>query len=103
MKTLSITHKIELIDQKKFAVLPLGPIKKTFVIYIASLKAPKVAKTMIYPFWIKQIASLQANKALTKIFSKYLNYANGFLANFAIELLEHNDINDQAIGLINNK
>lgn len=46
---------------------------------------------------------LQANKALIEIFFEYLDYANVFLANLAIELLKHNDINDHAIKLVNSK
>lgn len=46
---------------------------------------------------------MQADKAPTKIVSEYLNYANGFLINFAIELPEHNVMNDHTIKIIEGK
>lgn len=49
------------------------------------------------------MALLEADKAFTKILSQYLAYINIVLANLAIELPEHNNINDYAIKLIENK
>lgn len=46
---------------------------------------------------------MQTNKAPTKKFLKYLDYASIILFNFAIKLQEYNIINDYTIKLIENK
>lgn len=91
---------MELIDKRKFAKAALDKNFKTFVVHIAALEAPE---TIIHPFQKVQIALLQADKAPTKILFKYLDYADIFLANLAMELLEHNGMNNHAIKLVENK
>lgn len=68
--------------------------------YLTAIKALKIT---IHIFQTAKITFLQIKKAPTKISSKYLDYANIFSVNLAIELLEHYDINDDAIKLVNNK
>ena len=48
-----------------------------------------------------QIAHLKVNKASTKVFSKYADFADVFLPKLAAELLKHIRINDYTIKLIN--
>lgn len=49
------------------------------------------------------MAFLHSDKAFIEISFKYLDYANVLLANLAIKLSEANDLNDNAIILIQNK
>lgn len=49
------------------------------------------------------MALLQVNNASIEILSKYLDYANISLVDFAIGLLEHNSINNHAISVVENK
>lgn len=99
-KTLLFIQRVELIDEKKFAKTALNENFKTFVLYVAALKAPQMA---IHPFQAAQVASLKANKTITKLLSEYSDYANVFLTKLAIELPEHNNINDHAIKLKKSK
>lgn len=54
---------------------------------------------MIYLFCIAWMAFFKTDMAFTKIFSKYLHYANVFLANLLIKLPEYNSINNHIIKL----
>ncbi len=47
-----------------------------------------------------QIAQLKADKALTKVSSKYVDFADVFLPKLAVELLEYTEINNHAIKLV---
>lgn len=67
---------------------------------IIVLKAPEMT---IYLFWAAKIAFLQVNKAFTKIFFEYSDYANVFLVNLAIKLPKNNNINDHSMELIKGK
>lgn len=58
---------------------------------------------LIYLLQIVQIADLEWNKAYIKISTKYSDYANVFLINWAIELPENTGINKYAIKLIERK
>ena len=49
-----------------------------------------------------QIAYLRANKALTKVLSKYADFADVFSLKLIIKLSKHMKINDHAIELIDN-
>ena len=42
------------------------------------------------------------NEAFTRVFSKYINFADIFLLKLAVELLKYININNYAIKLINN-
>lgn len=46
---------------------------------------------------------MQANKAFTKNLFKYLDYGNVFLVHLIIKLLEHNNLNNYIIKLVENK
>ena len=49
------------------------------------------------------LAALQQDKAFTKIPSKYVDYADVFSPDLAMELLENTGINEHAIELIDGK
>lgn len=61
------------------------------------------AAIAIYPSRAAQIAALQVDKALSKIPSKYSNYADIFLPNLTMELPKHIDINNHIIKLENSE
>ena len=64
------------------------------MIYIATL----LALTMqVHPFCQVQIGLLLADKASTKVLPKYLDYANVFLFDFAMELPENTSMNEHTI------
>lgn len=99
-EALSTTRKIEIINKKDFAKIALDNHFETFLVHIAALKALKMT---IHLLQAALIIFLQPNKALTEIFSKYLDDDNVFLANFAIELPKHNNMNNHIIKLVKNK
>ena len=49
-----------------------------------------------------QIAYLKADKASTKVLSKYINFADVFSLKLVIELSKYMEINDHAIELMDN-
>lgn len=72
--------------------------------YVTALKVLlKSAKMAIYSSRAAQIAALKYDEALTKVQPKYIDYANIFSFDLAIELPENIDINKQAIKLKNSK
>ena len=73
---------------------------KSFVVYIAALKAlSKSTRMTIYPSQAAQIAALKQDKTLTKVLPKYADYADVFSFDLAIELPENISINKRAIKL----
>lgn len=58
---------------------------------------------LIHPCWAAQIATLQWDKAPTKILAEYANYAKVFSPDLAMELSKNTSINDHAIKVIKSK
>ena len=54
----------------------------------------------MYPLRRAQIAHLKADKALSKVSSKYADFADVFSPKLVTELLEHTGINDYTIKLV---
>lgn len=50
-----------------------------------------------------QVAALKQDKALTKVFIKYLNFSDVFSKKNALVLLEQTDLNEHVIELEKNK
>lgn len=100
IKALPTTRRVKLIDKMRFPRIALDKNSETFVVHIAALDAVKIT---IYSFWKAKVASLQVNNASIEILSKYLDYANISLIDFAIKLLEHNGINNHTISPIEYK
>lgn len=73
---------------------------KTFVIYMIILKATRI---MIHSFQETQIAARQWNKALTKLQSKYVDFAAVFYFDLAIKLLKNTSTKKYAIELVEGK
>ncbi len=84
------------IDKREFTAAALNEISEIFVVHVTALKTPGSIRMTIHPSR-PQVALLQVHKALIKIPLEYLNYAVVFFFDFAIELLESNDINDHAM------
>ena len=92
-KAFLTTRHVELVGKKEFAAIALDPEYETFVLYVASLNSTPLN---VRP----QISGLIAEEAPTKIFAKYLDFADIFLPDLASELPEHNGINNHAIKLV---
>ena len=86
--------------KKEFAVVALDSEYKVFIIHIV---APNVdLSNEVYSSKKAQIAHLKVDEVLTKIFSKFADFADIFLPKLAIKLFKHTGINDYAIELIDN-
>ena len=94
---LPTTRQVELIGNKEFAVAALVPYHKTFVVDITTLSIDPSDKVDLSRK--AQIAYLKADKALTKVLSKYADFADVFSLKLAIKLLEHG-ISDYSIELV---
>ena len=92
--------RVYLIDKQKFAKAALDKNSEIFVVYVVVLEALKLA---IHPFWALLLATLQQDKASTKIPLKYVDYADVFSPNLAMELPENTSINEHVIKLIEGK
>ena len=92
------TQRVKLIDKKEFAKPMLDKESETFVMHVAALEAP-LAGMMIYPLQVAQIAALKQDEAPIKVPPKYVDYANIFSFNLAMELPKNTGINKHAIKL----
>ena len=97
-EALLTTKRVKLIDKKEFAKTALDKEFKLFVIHIAGLEA-LLARMMIHFLQQASIAALKQNEALTKVSSKYLDYANIFSFDLTMELPENISINYHTIKL----
>ena len=87
--------------KKEFVVAALNLKHKTYVVDIASLSSTPLIAFNVYLFRRPQISGLMAKEALTKIPAKYSDFADVFSPDLASELLEHTEINNYAIKLVN--
>ena len=71
------------------------------MIYIVAITIDLSDK--IHPSKRAQIAYLKADKVLTKISSKYADFADVFLPKLPIELLKHMRINNHTIKLVDDQ
>ena len=82
--------------------MTLNKESETFVIHLAALETP-FAGMVIHPSQEAQILALIQDKALTKVPSKYTDYANVFSFDLAMELPKNTSINKHAIELQDGK
>ena len=94
------TKQVKLIEKNKFAAAAFDLKHKIFIIHIAVLSINSGNK--IHPFKRAKITHLKVDKAPTKVFSKYGDFANIFLLKLVIELFEYTKINNHAIELVDN-
>ena len=101
-EALPITKQVELINKEEFAKAALDEESETFVVHVATLKAP-LAGMAIHPSRAAQISALIQNEASTKVPPKYVDYADVFSFDLAIKLPENTGINKHAIELQDGK
>lgn len=93
---------VELLDQKIFAKTVLDQKLEIFVMYIATLKSPKMT---IHLFLLDQVSALLAallwNKTPTKILADHPDYGNLCSLDLIIELYKNTSTNKYAIKLKN--
>ena len=89
-----------MIDKHEFARAALDENSETFVVHVAALEALELA---IHPFRVPLLAALQQDKAPTEIPSEYIDYADVFSPDLAMQLPENTGINEHAIELIEGK
>lgn len=71
--------------------------------HVTALNAIKKVVILIHSFQAAQVATLYQDKALIKMFTEYVDFADVFLPNLAIKLLENTSIKEHAIELIDGK
>ena len=107
-KALSTTRYIKLVEKKEFVAIVLDPKYKTFVVYIVSLGSATSPISIplnidIHFFHKIQIAGLIVKEISRKISDKYMNFVDVFSLDLTFELLEHNEIYDHAIKLVDDQ
>ena len=95
-KALPTTEQVQIINKKDFVIAALDTNSKTFVVHVAIREREKMP---IHFEKQAQIGALIFNEALTAILAKYFDYNDIFLADYAVELLEHTRMIDYAIEL----
>lgn len=93
-EALYTTKRLELINRRELAEKAWNENAKTFVIYVTSLLVKST-----YPGRKVWIGLLLADDAPTKVALEYSDYTDVFSLYVAIGVLEHIDINNQAIKL----
>ncbi len=95
---LPTTRWVELIRKKEFTTAALNPEHEAFVVHVATLSVDSGDK--MHPSRRAPIAHLKADEAPTEVSSEYADFADVFSPKLAVELLEHTEINDHAIELV---
>ena len=98
-EVLPTTRPVKLMGKKEFAAAALDSEHETYVVHVASLRSTPLASLNIHSSREPQISSLIAEEAPTKVFAKYLDFADVFSPELATELPEHTEINTHAIDL----
>lgn len=98
MTALPITKRVKLINKKKFVAAALDKKVEIFIVHMTVLLT-----LSIHPSRKTQIRVLIAKKAPTKLPAEYLDYADVFLPDLVIELLEYIGINNYTIDFVEDK
>ena len=100
-EVLPTTKRVELINKREFVAATLDKNAETYVIHVVILS---MAPTMqVHPLCQAQVGQLLTDKAPIKVPPEYLDYADVFLFDFAMELPENTDMNEHVIKLIEGK
>ena len=102
-EALSTTRRIELVGKKEFAAVALDSEHETYVVHVGSVSSDALLSSFsldVHPSRRPQISGLIAEKALTKLPTKYSDFADVFSPDSASELPEHTGINNHAIKLV---
>ena len=105
-KALLMNRRIKLMEKKKFAAIILDPEYKIYVVYVMFFSLTSLIASLrstllnIYPSRRSQIFDLIAKEALTKVFNKYVNFADVFSLDLASKLSKYTGINNHTIKLV---
>ena len=80
-EALPTTRRVELVGKKEFVTTVLDLEHETYVVYVRSISSnasPSSSLLDVHPFQRPQIFGLIAEEVLTKIFAKYLDFADVF-------------------------
>ena len=104
-KVLLTTRRVELVGKKEFAAVAFNLEHETYVVFVASLSSiplMSLGSTLlnVHSSQRPQISGLIVEKALTKVSTKYSDFADVFFPDLAFKLSEHIGINDHAIELV---
>ena len=105
-KVLPTTRRIKLVGKKEFTAIALDLEYEIYVVDIGSVSSdisPNSSLLNIYSSWRPQIFGLITKEALTKVPAKYSGFADIFSLDLAFKLLEHTEINDHNIELVNDQ
>lgn len=83
---------------KEFAALTIDSKHEIFIIYVAFLGSILLN---VYFFYKTQKTGLIAQKTPTKVFAKYIDFADTFFPDLTFQLLKHTRINNHIIKLVN--
>lgn len=83
----STTKKVKQMERKEFVAVAPDPEHEIFVVYVAALNISFDLDDKIHLLRKTKIAHLEANKALTRISSEYIDFEVVVLPELAAELL----------------
>lgn len=102
-KALPTIKHIELVRKEDFVAVALDPKHKTFVVHIISFSTMSFSSTslnMVHTSRKPQISDLITEKAPTKVLDKYVDFANVFSLDLAVEPPKYIGINKHTIKLV---
>lgn len=91
-----------MINKYKFVKVTLDKNSEMFIIYIITLETSQLV-ILVHLFQRSLLAALQLDMTTTKNFSRYVDYADVFSSDLAIELLKNTNMNEHIIKLIESK
>ena len=102
-EVLPTTRCVKLVGKKEFAAAALDPEHETYIVHVASLSSTPLVSLDVHPSRRPQVSGLIAKVALTKVPTKYSDFADVFSPDLAFKLPEHTGINDHAIKLVDSQ
>ena len=103
MEALPTTRRIELVDKKEFAAAALIPKHETYIVHVGSVSSDALPSSSLLNVHLSRkpwISGLIVEETFIKVSAKYLDFADVFFPDLVSELLEHTEINNHAIKLI---
>ena len=104
---MTIRH-IVLVGKKKFIAVSLNSKYETFVVHVTFFSFIAFFSSIsldanIYPSHRPQIAGSIVNKALTKVFDRYVNFIDVLFPDLVFKLPKHTGINNHATKLVDSQ
>lgn len=91
---------MELIRNEQFVAATLNPENGIFVVHVIVFIS---SSSDVYFLWQAKIVLLKADEAPITVLNKFADFANVFLPDLAIKLLEYIGINNYIINVIDSK